>query len=294
MHERNSAIVIGVDGSPGGAVALGWGLDLAARQNAPVRLVHAFEVSIYDVQLAENAHPAGGGLRGSAQRIVDDAADRARALYPHLDVTTRIEAGPSVVTLIEESQDADTVVLGNRGSGGFVSLVVGSTTLQVASHAHCTVVAVPIRDLTGPPGTGIVLGVDGSPVSEAAMDYAFRAASDAGEPLIAVRAWHDPAAVGPSVMLPLVYDPEVIDVEEHHVLTEALARWSPKYPNVDVRPRVVQDHPAHALIEQSRGARLLVVGCRGRGELRSLLLGSVSHGVLHHATCPVAVVRPHR
>jgi hypothetical protein len=75
--------------------------------------------------------------------------------------------------------------------------------------------------------------------------------------------------------------------------TQSWSGWSEKYPDVEVEHKVVRDHPVQALAVQAAGARLLVVGSRGRGSIRSLTLGSVSHGVLHHATGPVAVVRRH-
>jgi nucleotide-binding universal stress UspA family protein len=196
--------------------------------------------------------------------------------------------------LLEESRDADLIVLGSRGSGGFAELVVGSTTMHVASLSHCPVIAVPdpvaahaaVRH-------GVVVGVDGSDLSESAIEFAFQMASEMHEGLVAIRAWTQPARLEPGVMLPPVYDPALVAKEERLVLAESMAGWSEKFPDVGVERRVVRDHPVHALIEAAGNARLLVVGSRGRGDLKSLLLGSVSHGVLHHAPGPVAVVHRH-
>jgi nucleotide-binding universal stress UspA family protein len=185
------------------------------------------------------------------------------------------------------------VVLGSRGTGGFTGLVVGSTTLHVASLAHCPVIAVPAPTADEPARHDIVVGVDGSPLSEAAIEFAFQAAADVGEELIAVHAWTDPAQLGPGIMLPLVYDPVLVQDEERLVMAESMVGWSEKFPEVTFVHHVVRDHPVPALTDAARHARLLVVGSRGRGPVRSLLLGSVSHGVLHHATSPVAVVHPH-
>jgi nucleotide-binding universal stress UspA family protein len=85
-----------------------------------------------------------------------------------------------------------------------------------------------------------------------------------------------------------------IEADEREVLAERLAGWGAKYPDVRVQRVVVREHPAHALVEQSARAQLVVVGSRGRGGVAGLVLGSVSHAVLHRAHCPVVVVRPER
>jgi nucleotide-binding universal stress UspA family protein len=107
-----------------------------------------------------------------------------------------------------------------------------------------------------------------------------------------VYAWYDQAHSGIGLMVPLGYDPDMAAREERLVLAESLAGWQEKFPDVAVVHSVVLGHPVPALVSRSATARLLVVGSRGRNSLRSLALGSVSHGVLHHATGPVAVVRP--
>lgn len=150
----------------------------------------------------------------------------------------------------------------------------------------------PAPATSEPERHGVVVGVDGSPVSDHAVALAFEAASELHEDLLALHAWTDPASNGAGVMVPLVYDPALVNAEERLVMAEAMAGWSEKYPDVSVTHRVVRDHPVPALVEAASTARLLVVGCRGRGPLASALLGSVSHGVLHRSTGPVMVVRP--
>jgi nucleotide-binding universal stress UspA family protein len=213
-------------------------------------------------------------------------------LYPDLEVTSDVQAASATEMLIEASRGAHTLVVGSRGSGGFADLVIGSTTLHVASHAACPVVAVPGPPYVEPPRHGVVVGVDGSELSEAAIGYAFEAASDVGETLTAVHAWYDPAHAGVDLMMPLGYDPAMAAREERLVLAESMAGWQEKFPDVQVVHAVVLGHPVPCLVSRADHARLLVVGSRGRSPVRSLVLGSVSHGVLHHATGPVAVVRP--
>jgi nucleotide-binding universal stress UspA family protein len=185
-------------------------------------------------------------------------------------------------------------VLGSRGSGDFVDLLIGSTTLHVASQAHCPVIAVPAPKDGAEPRYGVVVGVDGSPDSDNAIEVAFQLAAEIREPLRAVHAWTDPALLGPGAMLPVVYDPVLVTEEERLVLAEAMAGWSDKYPDVAVEQQVIHGQPVGTLVRSGANARYLVVGARGRGPLHSLLLGSVSHGVLHHAGGPVVVVRRER
>jgi nucleotide-binding universal stress UspA family protein len=267
---------------------------MAERRRAPVRIVRVFEPSMYDSGLG-GGYSAGDvrDLRSSAEAQLATALDRSRRTHADLDVTASMEDGVPEHVLVEQSREADTVVLGSRGAGGFSTLVAGSTTMHVASHAACTVIAVPASTLSAA-ASGVVVGADGSEVSDAAIAYAFQQASGLGSPLTAVHAWLEPltGSVMGSV-LPLKEDPVAYTKDQEILLAESLAGWSEKYPDVDVRRRVVHSHPVRALVEAAAGAELLVVGCRGRGAVRSLLLGSVSHGVLHLATTPVAVVHGH-
>jgi nucleotide-binding universal stress UspA family protein len=166
--------------------------------------------------------------------------------------------------------------------------------LHVTAHAACPVIAVPWAMESDVPRHGVVVGVDGSELSEAAIDYAFDMASELREPLIAIHAWHDPTRTGVGLMMPIGYDPADVVKEERLALAESLAGWQEKFPDVEVERNFVLGHPVPALVSRAAHARILVVGCRGRGVLRSLVLGSVSHGVLHHATSPVAVVHRRR
>jgi nucleotide-binding universal stress UspA family protein len=182
-------------------------------------------------------------------------------------------------------------VIGDRGLGGVTGLLVGSVATALAAHAESPVVVVRANgiDELPDPSAPIVVGVDGSPVSEAALAFAYEAAAARGVPLVAVHTWWD-VFVDPAVA-PLL-DWDAIASDERQVLAERLAGWSEKYPDVSVQPVILRDRPAHALVEQSRRAQLVVIGSRGRGGFTGLLLGLVSHAVLHRAPCPVAIIRP--
>jgi nucleotide-binding universal stress UspA family protein len=284
-------VVAAVDGSPASQAAVAWATRMAIRRGSPLRLLRVFEASMFDVRL-------GGGydvgvlsdIYRDATRELEATAATLHKTHPTLDVSTRIVDGDARYLLSDATREADTLVLGSRGASGFQTLVAGSTAMHVASHAHCTVVIVPMHAGAAEPGHGIVVGVDGSAVSEAAVAFAFREASERREPLVAVHSWVDPATYGARMSTPLVSDPEGFEQEQALALAESLAGWSEKYPDVEVTRRVVHGQPVQTLVDAASGAQLLVVGSRGRGAVRSALLGSVSHGVAHLATCPVAVV----
>lgn len=291
MHRT---VIIGHDGSVGSDVALAWALDLASRRNVPVRIVRAFLPSTYVSGLGVNYGAAeGDALRSAAEQEIEQVRDRARQSHPDLEITAAVEDGAAQHVLVELSRQADTVVLGSRGASGFSTLVAGSTTMYVATHAECAVVAVP-GTATSAAARGVVVGVDGSEVSEAAIAYAFQQASELHTPLTAVHAWFEPlTGTAAHAAMPLPGGSVAYTKDQQILLAESLAGWSEKYPDVEVHRRVVHGHPVRALVDTADHAELLVVGCRGRGAVRSILLGSVSHGVLHLATSPVAVVRGH-
>lgn len=287
-------VVVGLDRSAQCWAAVEYGAALAQRRRLPLVLVHAYEPSQYAMRSTVGYTPDNEGvMRNVGERLVADVLDVVTAAHPEVSVHTVLHPGSAVEKLLDESQQATAVVLGSRGTGGFADLLVGSTTMHVAAHADCPVVAVPAPDDHGAAHRGVVVGVDGSALSEPAIEFALEAAADLGEPLTTLHAWHDVTRTGTGRMMPLGYDLDEVLEEERLALAESTAGWQEKFPDVEVHHEVVLGHPVATLVSRSQDARLLVVGCRGRGSVRSLLLGSVSHGVLHHATVPVAVVHGH-
>ncbi len=134
----------------------------------------------------------------------------------------------------------------------------------------------------------IVVGVDGSPSSKAALAWAVRQARLTGAVVEAVMAWEFPANYG--YVLPMPDDADLGGVAAE-VVSEAIAEASTPGEPVTIRPKVVAGHPAEVLLDASQGAELLVVGNRGRGGFTAALLGSVSQHCVQHATCPVVVIR---
>jgi nucleotide-binding universal stress UspA family protein len=278
--------VIGVDGSPGGASALDWGLALAQRRAAPVRLVHAFAPPIGDLRIGGgNDISVAGDARSSSRELLEGTLQQAVSRCPSLTITSGLVDDAAAPALIEESRKAAMIVVGAHGARGFSNLVAGSTTMNVACHAHCTVVTVPTDPTHARGGSGIVVGVDGSDVTQGAIAFALNEAAATGQAVTAVHGWVDPVT-----MSPMTQDTAGYSQAREKALADILAPWTAKHPDVAITLHVVREHPVHALAAAATGAQLLVVGSRGRGALRSMMLGSVSHGVLHLATCPVAVV----
>jgi nucleotide-binding universal stress UspA family protein len=251
--------------------------------------VHAYELPIGFPKGVTQEQSVLAAVRDQGRQWLTEAANAAAEVLPATRVETALVAGSAVTVLLRESAEATVVVLGNKGRNALTGLLVGSTSLAVTGRAHCPVVLVrgAAEDRTGP----VLVGVDGTEASAAAIAFAFAEASARDVPLVALHAWADSlfelALAGNNA--PLDLDRYRRQGEES--LAERLAGWQEKYPGVRVEREIVHDRPGHALQTGARDAQLLVVGRHGRGGLRDLVLGSTSQHVVHHATCPVAVVR---
>jgi nucleotide-binding universal stress UspA family protein len=282
------AVVVGVDGSATDTAAVRWAVEEAHRRPARLCVVHA--LSQRHSGAFQRANPAFvAEERRTADEVLCSAIRQARVLGGDVDVHPVLEAGRPAVVLLRRAVAAALVVLGSTGRGGFAALLLGSTSLQVAMHASCPVVV--LRDHAtgaGPASGRIVVGTDGSPTSDSALRFAFARARRDGRSLTVVRAWGSAAIV---VDVPGSAKWEQVEKEEQATLSEALVPWRDRYPEVDVLEKSVLGNAAALLVDESAAAELLVVGSRGRGGFGGLLLGSASHAALHHAHCPVAVVR---
>ena len=283
-------VVVGVDGQPPADRALDWAIAEAQRAKAPLHLVYARMMPLRGptVESAFSIHTT------ESDEILGAATERVRELAPDLTVTTASAYGNAAVLLVDEARAASCLVVGARGRSALGSVLLGSTSLDVAAHAPCPVVVVRELPQQLPDRPGVVVGSDGSELSEAAIAAGFEQADRLGVPLTVVHAWFlDYAGTG---LAALETDDVrlVVAQEEEAVASEVVAGWSEKYPDVKVRQHTVRAHPVEALVDHSRGAELVVVGSRGRGGFTGLLLGSVSQGVLHHAHSPVMVVKSER
>lgn len=284
-----AAVVVGADGSACSLSAVRAAASEAVERGRPLRIVHAFIWPSLGVAVGPAVNgPSDMGMRDFAERILSEAVVEAEKAAPGVHTTAALVDGDAAAVLLGESRDAVVLVIGDRGLGGFASLMLGSVALHTTAHAACPVLVVRGRErATGP----VVVGVDGSAGSESAIGFAIEEAARRKTGLTAVHAWGAYDSVGQGDMLPLTYDHDALEGEEQRVLSESLAGWTQQYPEVAVQTELFRGRPAVALIERSQNAQLLVTGARGRGGFAGLLLGSVSQTVMHYAGCPVAVVR---
>jgi nucleotide-binding universal stress UspA family protein len=285
-------IVVGYDGSPAGAAAAEWAAVAASRWGRRLRIVHAIGWPIPRTASGTAMVAALDQIRTAVERLLDRACRDIRAAHPDLAIEAEVVVGAPVPALVHEATTASVLVLGSRGLGELRDLAAGSVMAHLATHAPCPVVVVPAgwpESIDVP--DEIVVGVDGSELSTGAIGFAFRYAEVMGGSVTALMAWQDPQSIGPGDIVPAVYDIDALEQDSAAVLGEALAGQATDHPDVKATEKLVRGPAANVLVDASRHARLLVVGSRGRGRFRGLLLGSVSRAVLHHAQCPVAVVR---
>ena len=287
----NQTIVVGIDGSANSDAALEWAVAEATGRKLRLHIFSAGNQQLLAGSAMYIDPLLDASLRREALIVVDKrvaaASARARRLSPLLDITTSSAVDGAASGLVALSAKADSIVLGRSGHGSVVGTVIGSVAMQVVGHAHCAVVLVHTSTDETLGARGVVVGIDGSSGSQLALDYAFQQASWRGVPLRVVHAWE--AIMGFGVTQAIRDDQFE---QERLTLSETMVGWSEKYPEVEVLTSQPKDGPAVlTLTEAAANAELLVVGSRGRGGFRSLLLGSVSQGVVTHAACTVAVIR---
>jgi nucleotide-binding universal stress UspA family protein len=280
-------IIVGADGSQHSLLAVVWAAEEAARRGLPLRIVYAIPAWLWRAREHRPADRVAERLYDSDRDIIDRAVGRARSTAPGVGVSGELVPGGAAEALLHAAAQAAMVVVASHGSGEATGLSLGSVALQVAAHATCPVVVAGLVDPAARPE--VVVGVDGSAGCQAAIGFAFEEASWRKARVHAVHTWTHPVSTEPGDMLPLIYDKESVAADERRLLAESLAGWQEKYPQVGLIKEVGRSRPVPALSRASAGAALLVVGSRGRGGFTGLLLGSVSHAMLHHAQCPVAI-----
>jgi nucleotide-binding universal stress UspA family protein len=280
-------ILAGTDGTDWGMAAVEWAALEAQRRRTSLRIVHAF-----DWDWRESRFQIGTEYvdvaRQLAEAVVAEARDRARECAPDIGITTDIAAGHATSLLPAAAREAELVVVGSRGRGGFTGLLLGSVSHHLAAHAPCPVVVIRGRDVSGGP---VVTGVDDSPEAGRVFAAAFDEAATQGCGLLVVR------SLAPAIppWLAGVRRADVLSAADRDAelarIEDQLTPWRDKHPTVPTKVVLTHDTAAAALVERSRTARLVVVGSRGHGSAGGALLGSTGLQVLHHATSPVLIVR---
>ena len=275
MQAAEHPIVVGTDDSDGVHAALKWAAEEAELRAVPVRAVCAYHGSAEAEQLAG--------------QFVAGALDVLKANHPRVVAEGAAVEGDAVHVLLDESKRARLVVLGPHHRKGLGASVAGSVDGAVAAHTESPVVV-----LCGPAGmveeeAAVVVGIDGTDATEDLLAFGFEHASRHGVPLRAVLCWH------PDLLATMSWraeppPPESVDAW----LSETVAGLREKYPDVPVHKEVLREHPKTGLLQAAQSQYLLVVGNRGKHAHPGASLGSVSHHVLNHATCPVAVIPTHR
>ena len=252
-------------------------------RHVPITLVHVVEPVVVTWPVRSLQGQFNEWQEDNARQVLEDA----QKISQLSDTRSEVLRGYAVPALVDASKSAQMIVVGSRGMGAFGRAVLGSVSSGVVHHAHCPVAIIHVEEAQEPdPASPVLLGIDGTPASEAATALAFDEASRRGVDLVALHAWSDVGVFPVLGMNWHQYEDEGIEV-----LGERLAGRQEQYPDVNVRRRIVCDRPARWLIDESQQAQLVVVGRRGRGGFAGMLLGSVSTAVAESAKAPVIVVR---
>lgn len=278
-------ILVGVDGASVGSAAADWAAERARGLGLQLNLVHAVPEpwAFPGTVLHENAI-------AQAKDLLNNESARIAAQIPALDVVTTLSAGEPSESMRRLSADAEMVVVGtdrrpdNHGEG------FGSVSFQIAIISHCAVAVVPSASAGA--GSGVVVGIDGSSDSDLAVELAANEARRMGQELVVVHAGGEDGR-SPSSSGSLVHGvPWEPGLDGRVLLSASVQGLTGRHPGLAVREILdLERAPAEALLHASAHARLLVIGCKGRGGAR-VLVGSVAQHLLLNIHCPLLITRP--
>lgn len=283
------AVVVGVDGSETALGAARWAADVAARHGDPLTLLHAIPgLDWHFVSPGQTAGP-----EGPADAVLAAVEAEVRSAQPELEIRTAAVKGAVTAVLADAAQSARLLVV---GTGAADHRVLGGHVVRITQHAQCPVVVWrhPLAKRTGKP-LPVIVGIDESEESGRALAEAFDVARALHAPLTVAHMWEIDAAVGMGDLGGLGNMDwsllEMLESQQRQRMDELVAPLAKQFPNAHVSKVFRDAGPAKGLAELSREAQLVVVGSHGRGRLAASLLGSVSQNLIHHAECPVLVVR---
>lgn len=279
-------IAVGVNESAASQAALLWAAHRAAQNKLSLVILH-----VVDDRWVAESYPYGGIMRDMGEELLRNAEDRAREAEPSLDVSVEFLEGSIGAALGKYSGRVSMLVIGS-GGGSRLGGPVTDRALQVAAVAKCPVAVIGKEEAEG--GQGVVVGVDGSEESVQAVAFAAAEADREGQELTVLYAFSGPNR-WVKTGLPSTSLAAMIVEEENIVLAETVAGLRDEFPDLTVHKALeTEKEPVTALIDAAANARLLVVGSRGRGSFRRLLLGSTAHGVLTQLPCPTIITRVDR
>lgn len=299
---RRDEVLVGVDGSTASLHALDWAAQHARTRGWGLHLACAYTLPAFTAASLDGGYAAldDSAIREGAAAVLAEAAARVADLG--VPVTSKVYTGDAGGVLVEVSRQVRLAVVGTRGRGGFADRLLGTVSSALPAHAYCPTVVVPLRDGQGhlvPEGAEIpvtrpvqriVVGVDGSEQAEKALRCAITEAEAWGASLTAVAGVPLGAMTGALSWLPAAVDHEQVLRDMEEGLDVLVDKALVEHPDLTVRRIVLDGTGAELLTEFSVATDLIVLGSRGRGGFRGLLLGSTSQAVLHHASCPVMVV----
>ncbi len=289
--DHTAAVVVGLGSDPEGCPELDWGAREAQSRSRPLHILRASDRSAVAVPWEASVDPAVlAALRHADEERVRIAVVHARRRWPELLVWGSVVDRAAADVLCDASAEAEVTVLGSRRLNALSAAILGSVSAAVAATGSGPVVVVghPAGDpANDPDDLEVVVGIDGSDDTDAVLAFAFDYASRQHRPVHAVYCW------SPDLLATMQWrpDPPVPERAERW-LAEAIAGWRENYPDVVARRSVVRDFPVAGLVRASAGQDLLVIGSRSAHTRAATMLGSVSQGALHHASCSVAVVHP--
>lgn len=311
-----TGVVVGYDGSAQSRLALDWAAAMARRRGSRLTLLHSVNVNFTPGFSAIDMSELGDEVQDAAHVLLENGALQARHALDASCIQTQHSLGSPASQLVDASNDADLVVVGSRGRGRITGGLLGSTSYAVAAHAHCPVVVVrspqeadELTDAEVPEGPShtavpqvvlpdathpVVVAFDDSEQALRAVEAAADIAVQEEAELRVVHVVHVPSidswAYEETAHAGTVHAHSLREKAED-ALSGAVRLAERRQPDLSVTAEVLYGDPGRAIADLGQTAGLIVVGSRGRGGFTGLLLGSVSHNVIHHAVCPVMVVR---